>query len=105
MGMKNFLRPTKYKIIVSIVLFFVLAMLPIVPCMKGTTYSYETMLNLHFGFCTVGWQYMGSVTSFFGLKAGYDIPFFLAIIYLAMISYFLSSVIFFRKPIISQPIS
>jgi hypothetical protein len=93
--MKNFFKLNKFKARLSIAFFLIFNIVPIIPCMKGSVSSLETMTNLHFGFCTpIGIRGVG-IYDILGLNfLGYEIDSIVAYLYIIIISYILSSLIF-----------
>lgn len=95
--MKNFLKPTKAKIILSLVLFAAMNFIPAIPCVKGNVFR-DITTNLHWSVCKpVDGLITGGIFDIFGLGFfglhGYG--FEVATLFLILTSYFIFSVIFY----------
>lgn len=98
--MKNFLEPTKTKIILSLVFFVILNFISVVPCMRGDIIDAENTLNFHWSICKPIDSFMlGGFIDILGIgHLGLGLArfeFWGASLYLIVISYLLSSVIYY----------
>lgn len=87
--MTNFIRPTKFKIILAIVFFVALFFIPIVPGVHRAMPEFTGSTEDNWGLWSLARLYMmGFSPKFFGLSVLGDLA---AYLYLAIISYAISS--------------
>jgi hypothetical protein len=95
MDWKQFFRPIKWKIIITILSLVLIYFLPIVPCYTGLTNGIVRETGV-WKFCSLGLLRSGNFYDYFGLNIDYQFGGFLSYIYLIIISYLVSCIIIFN---------
>src|SRR3989339_1780165 len=89
--MKNFLRPTKFKIILAIIFFVILFFIPIIPGVYRAMPEFTGTTEDNWGLWSLTRLYvMGFSPEFFGLSVLGDLA---AYLYITIISYTISSLV------------
>lgn len=89
MGWKKFFKPTKLKIIITVILILIFNFLPIIPCIKGLVGSEMVRESSKLSLCSPFLETIGGYQDYFGLKNGKLI----AYLYIIIISYSISNLI------------